>query len=336
VLLESAGVPARSASPLEIADEPCQVLLSATGLFARTTGDGPLGSEGARARHDVVRAVATATTRGAVGLVTSAGRLLRIDVLDLPALPDTASAPSLQGGAPVTEFVSLDRDESPVTLVSLLPGSPGIALGTRLGVVKRVVPELLTQDSWDLIRLDDGDRVIGGAEATPEDELVFVTTDAQLLHFPASQVRPQGRSGGGIAGLRLTPGAQVISFGVLDPRTPNTVVTIAGSADALPGTEAGTVKVTPFEEYPGKGRATGGVRCHRFLKGEDTLLLGYVGPAPARAGAASGAPVDLPTEPGRRDGSGTPAPQPIAAVAGPPLIARNSASPSHEQTSPSV
>ena len=26
----------------------------------------------------------------------------------------------------------------------------------------------------------------------------------------------------------------------------------------------------PFSEYPGKGRATGGVRSHRFLKGEDT------------------------------------------------------------------
>ena len=29
------------------------------------------------------------------------------------------------------------------------------------------------------------------------------------------------------------------------------------------------MKVTPYEEYPAKGRGTGGVRCHRFLKGED-------------------------------------------------------------------
>ena len=66
--------------------------------------------------------------------------------------------------------------------------------------------------------------------------------------------------------------------------------------------------------YPPKGRATGGVRCHRFLKGEDALLLGWVGPSPAIAAAASGSPVELPPATGRRDGSGTPALQPIAAV----------------------
>jgi DNA gyrase subunit A len=95
------------------------------------------------------------------------------------------------------------------------------------------------------------------------------------------------------------------------------VVTSSGSSTALPGTEPGAVKVTPFSEYPGKGRATGGVRCHRFLKGEDALILAWAGSPPARAAASSGAPVDLPAATGRRDGSGTPAPQPIVAVAGP-------------------
>jgi DNA gyrase subunit A len=77
------------------------------------------------------------------------------------------------------------------------------------------------------------------------------------------------------------------------------------------------VKVTPFTEYPPKGRATGGVRCHRFLKGEDALVFAWAGTAPARAAATSGAPVDLPEPVGRRDGSGVPGTQPIAACAGP-------------------
>ena len=90
---------------------------------------------------------------------------------------------------------------------------------------------------------------------------------------------------------------------------------LARARRETPGTDAGAVKVAPFSEYPPKGRATGGVRCHRFLKGEDALLLGWVGPAPAVAAAASGAPVELPTADGRRDGSGVPAGQPIVAVA---------------------
>jgi DNA gyrase subunit A len=95
------------------------------------------------------------------------------------------------------------------------------------------------------------------------------------------------------------------------------VVTSSGAGSALPGTEAGSLKVTPFEEYPAKGRGTGGVRCHRFLKGEDTLVLAWAGRGPARAAAASGAAVDLPAPEGRRDGSGVPGSQPLAAVAGP-------------------
>ena len=76
------------------------------------------------------------------------------------------------------------------------------------------------------------------------------------------------------------------------------------------------MKVTPLSEYPGKGRGTGGVRCHRFLKGEDTLIVAGVSLAPPKAAAASGGPVDLPEEHGRRDGSGIAASQPIVAIGG--------------------
>jgi DNA gyrase subunit A len=95
------------------------------------------------------------------------------------------------------------------------------------------------------------------------------------------------------------------------------VVTVSGSSDALPGTDAGAVKVTPFTEYPAKGRGTGGVRCHRFLRGEDVLTLAWAGTAPPRAAAATGVAVDLPEATGRRDGSGVAASQPLAAVSGP-------------------
>jgi DNA gyrase subunit A len=319
VLLESAGQPAATSVALEVSDDPCFVLLSSAGLLARTTDDQPPGRGGARAKHDVVLAAARTTARGTIGVLTSKGRLIKLGVLDLPALPATASAPQLQGGAPLTEFLSLETGERPVTLTSLSPDTLGLAIGTAHGVVKRVQPEVLTnRDAWDVIRLDESDAVVGGLELDDaDDELVFVTSDAQLLRFPASGVRPQGRSGGGIAGIRLAAGARVVWFGAVASGVDAVVVTVSGSSDALPGTEAGHVKVTPFSEYPAKGRATGGVRCHRFLKGEDTLILAAVAATPARAAAASGAPIDLPEEAGRRDGSGTPAPQPIAAVAGP-------------------
>jgi DNA gyrase subunit A len=321
VLLEASGQTTSSAAtPLEVADDPCYVFLSSSGLLARTTSLDPPGDGGGRTRHDVIVSAVTATARGEVGVLTSAGRVVKLGVLDLPTLPSTANHPHLQGGAPVGEFLTLEG-ERVLGLTSFDPSSPGLALGTRQGVVKRVNPEHLSaRDDWDVIALRDGDEVVGAVELRTGDEtLCFVTSEGQLLHFAASGVRPQGRSGGGIAGVKLGAGARVVSFTALDPED-SVVVTVSGASSALPGTEAGSVKVTAFSEYPSKGRATGGVRCHRFLKGEDELVFGWAGPAPAQAAADSGAPVDLPEPVGRRDGSGHPGSQPIAACAGPVAV----------------
>ncbi|ORT53770.1 DNA topoisomerase IV subunit A [Streptomyces sp. CB03238] len=319
VLLESAGAPVAAAS-LEVADDPCRVLLSSTGLLARTASGEPLpDSGGKRTKHDVIVSAVPATQRGEVGVVTSTGRLLRLSVIDLPQLPDTASAPNLSGGAQVSEFLTLDKDETVICLTTLDESSPGLAIGTLQGVVKRVVPDYpANKEELEVIGLREGDRIVGAAELrTGEEDLVFITSDAQLLRFQASQVRPQGRPAGGMAGIKLSAGAEVISFTAVDPAEDAVVFTAAGSSGALDPTAATSAKLTPFDQYPRKGRATGGVRCQRFLKGEDVLVLAWAGAAPARAAQKNGTPVDLPEIDPRRDGSGTPLPKQVEVLAGP-------------------
>ena len=316
VLLESAGQTVTAASPLEVTDDPCWALLSATGLMARTTDAAPLGDVGGRVKHDTIVSAVRTTARGEIGVIMADGRVQRVSVLDLPALPPTAQSPNLQGGVPLREIPGLEGNA--LALTRLDNAGVGLALGTRTGIVKRVKPELLARDSWDLISLTDGDVLVGAVELTTGDEeLAFVTSDAQLLHFSASLVRPQGRAGGGVAGIKLAPGARAVSFGAVSHVESAYVVTVAGSGEALPGTQNGAVKVSPLSIYPAKGRATGGVRCHRLLKGEDTLLLAWVGDGVPLACATSGSPVDLPAPSDRRDGSGVPAAQPILAVSAP-------------------
>jgi DNA gyrase subunit A len=343
VLLEGGSEAVAAAVPLEVADDPCVVLMSATGLVARAAVGGAPGdypervlvpppAEASRAAHDVVVSTVRATVRGTIGLVTSAGRLVKVNALELPGLPPGAGAASLAGGTPVSEFTSLSRGETVVGLCAVdgdLAG--GLALGTAEGVVKRVLPDYPpNRDEFELITLKDGDRVVGAVQLSGESaELVFIASDAQLLRFAASSVRPQGRAAGGMAGVRLSAGASVTWFGAVDadaaagtpsgpPGTysPAVVVTVAGSAGALPGAAADSVKVTPMHEFPGKGRATGGVRCHRFLKGEDTLVMAWAGPAPAVGATDSGAPVELPPPVGRRDGSGVALSGPLAVLGG--------------------
>ncbi|WP_405678183.1 DNA topoisomerase IV subunit A [Streptomyces sp. NBC_00868] len=318
VLLESAGT-AVAAVPLEVADDPCRVLLSSTGLLARTVTGEPLAeADGKRAKHDLIVSQVLATARAEVGVVTSAGRLLRLSVIDLPQLPDTATAPALAGGAPITEFLTgLEADEKVICLTSLDESSQGLALGTEQGVVKRVVPDYpANKDELEVITLKDGDRIVGAVELrTGEEDLVFLTDDAQLLRYPAGQVRPQGRPAGGMAGIKLSENAKVIHFSAVDPARDAMVFTVAGSHGTLDDSVL-SAKLTPFDQYPRKGRATGGVRCQRFLKGEDVLVLAWAGNSPIRAASANGTPAELPAVDPRRDGSGAALPAAVAALAG--------------------
>jgi DNA gyrase subunit A len=340
VLLEgSSESVAAAAVPLEVTDDPCVVLMSATGLVARVTVSDsdiyaertlvPPSGDLTRAPHDVLAGAVRTTARGTIGVVTSAGRLVKVNVIELPALPPGAGTASLAGGTAVGEFAALERGETVAGLVSV--NGAGIALGTAEGVVKRVLPEYpQNRDDFEVIALRPGDRVVGAVQLSEESaELVFITSDAQLLRFPASAVRPQGRAAGGMAGVRLSSGASVVWFGAVSadaasgipvgaPGTysPAVVVTVAGSTGALPGAAGLSVKVTPLHEYPGKGRATGGVRCHRFLKGEDVLVMAWAGAGPALGATEEGSPVILPDPVGRRDGSGIALRRQLAVIGG--------------------
>ena len=345
---------------LKIEDEPCVVMMSATGLIARTTPSAmdvfnSRSASDERLHDDQITTIFRTSTRAAYGLVTSAGRLVLAHVVDLPALPASATL-SLQGGVQADDLISMTESTDPVrgervvTAIAMEQSAdngenggdgettaeakplPSLAIGTRNGVVKRWNREApTTMDSWPVIDVKDGDEVVFAAVAEDDDRLVFVSSDSSLLTFDAKNVRPQGRTAGGMAGIKLAEGAHVMAFNVvpagkvawtyeegengLTSGAGAVVLTVAGDEDALPGTENGAAKVTPLEMYPTKGRATGGVRSQRFLKGQNTLILAWVGPYPLHASTSAGSPVELPKPDMRRDGSGVDLASPIAFIA---------------------
>lgn len=343
---KKAGDENATASALQIDDEPCAVMLSAMGLIARTSEDAVerwenrSASDG-RAKDDQIVSMFRTSTRSSYGLVTSAGRLVLAHVVELPKV--SADGPlSVTGGVKAEELLGMTENTDPIrgerVIAAIdMPSTDDdgqlvpLALGTRNGVVKRWNRESpTTMDSWSVIDLKDDDEVLAAAEARDEDRLVFVSTDSSLLTFEAKNVRPQGRTAGGMAGIRLAEGCSVAAFAVvpdgkvtwnyeegengLFSASGAVVLTVAGDSEALPGTENGAAKVTPLEMYPTKGRGTGGVRSQRFLKGQDTLILAFVGAYPLHASTQSGAPVELPKPDMRRDGSGTDLSAPIAVV----------------------
>lgn len=351
VLLESDGfVDSNVASQqlqLKVEDDACQVLFSASGLVARIVGTAPIPADGPRSKHDAIKGIVRTSNLATIGVLTTKGVVHQLRVVDVPAIPPTQSAPSLSAGSSLRDILLLDKSEQIANIIPLNTVTSAsdtdsntddsadtddsvdagnndwlrsaqipLAIATKQGKIKRVVPDYPSRAPFEVIKLSDDDEIIGAMPAGDNMTLVLVTSDAQLLRFDAAAVRPQGRSGQGIAGIRLNEGAQVIAFAAVPENdlAAQVVVTIANSADAIPGTEPGSVKVSPLDRFPAKGRATGGVRAQRFLRGEDQLSLAWVGQSPARAISASGAPIDLPQVDERRDASGTPAAGIIAAV----------------------
>lgn len=354
---KKSGEEGAAAAALQIDDEPCVVMLSASGLIARTSPAAwevwqSRSATDARTADDQITSIFRTSTRSSYGLITSAGRLVLAHVVELPSLP-AAETLSATGGVRANELLGMTESTEPVrgeTVVAAVPmtgtlngaepvgeGSsdavqlPPLAIGTRGGVVKRWNREApTTMDSWSVIDLKDDDRVLFAADAADDDRLVFVSSDSSLLTFDAGNVRPQGRTAGGMAGIRLADDCTAVSFNVVPAgriawtyeegengmfsASGAVVLTVAGDKDALAGTENGAAKVTPLEMYPTKGRGTGGVRSQRFLKGQNTLILAWVGAYPLHASTEGGAAVELPKPDMRRDGSGVDLAAPIAFV----------------------
>ena len=208
---------------LKIEDEPCVVMMSATGLIARTTPSAmdvfnARSTSDERLRDDQITTIFETSTRATYGLVTSAGRLVLAHVVDLPALPASATL-SLKGGVQADELIGMTESTDPIrgerviTAIAMeQPTSgkasaedesedgaaeakplPPLAIGTRNGVIKRWNREApTTMDSWPVIDLKDGDEVVFAAVAEDDDRLVFISSDSSLLTFEAKRRAPAG------------------------------------------------------------------------------------------------------------------------------------------------
>ena len=255
-----------SAEVESLADEPCAIALTSSGLIGREPIDG--AKRATFGRHDVMWSRVETTTFGKVVAVTSAGRAL---VSPAAAIAEVTGR---SRGMSVTEAFTTQKGEVVITLVAAAADDEAddrtapLLIVTTNGVVKRVtVAELAaTANGKPVIGLKPGDAVVAAFSAADGSEFAMLATNAQALRCEAASVSVQGRSAAGVAGMKLSDGATVIAAG---PVTDDAIV--------LTHSDRQTAKVTDVAEVPTKGRGTGGVRVTKF-KDEKRLDFGYVGP----------------------------------------------------------
>jgi DNA gyrase subunit A len=277
-------------------DSPTAVSLTSNGrIFRHESPEAP------SSRKLGYRSWFQSTTRSDVAFITDLGRMLRVHIGDIPVGEYNSQNP----GPLASDFLGIGKKEKVVAVIPVDEKSI-VALGTKNGIVKRVLPDFPQKPDFECINLKSGDKVVGAALSDENDELVFVTQDAQLLRFDAKTVRPQGRNGAGMAGIKTE--SEVVFFGVVKPRAKNIVFTIANSSKSLPGTDPGALKVSKLDEFPKKGRATGGMRSHKFTKSRDQISLAFVGPENFQLLDPKGKALGIEYEIQKRDTSGDVAP----------------------------
>ena len=320
VLLESAGTPAARHHAAGSRRRPVlgvAVLDRPAGPHRRRRPD---PRRRGRAKHDAIVGSVRTTARGQVGVVTTAGRMVRLPPWTCPPSTDQRRTEPRRWDTPEgVRRVGAERAGCSPSRRSdrthrRLPSARPPASSKRVSPDYPVGPDRMG-DHRAASRRQRG----GAAEVlSADDDLIFITAQAQLLRFPATAVRPQGAPP---AGWPASGWRRRIA-------SPSSVSSLCWGGDRR-HVERGHVRRIarhpgrrpeggPYAEYPPKGRGTGGVRAHRFLKGEGRPGAGLGRRSPARASAANGVAIELPAATGKQDGSGIPAASIIDSIAGPP------------------
>jgi len=255
--------------------EPLVIALTRAGAFKALPADTytPKGKNGDAVYTPVrgdenLRQVVAATSQDYVLCVCSTGRVFQIAAHRIPT--GTRSAK----GEPARRLLELAPVEEVVTLlpVGSYDDNSYLVIFTRLGKVKKSpLSEYKTTDVDGLqdMKLGDGDSVVTALLSRGQGEYFVTTDNAQTLRFSDEGLRAQGRVGQGVAAMALAPGAQVVSASYLDG---NLLADATHALSLFVITENGLGKKVPLDQYPQKGRATGGVITAE-LTGNDRVLL---------------------------------------------------------------
>ena len=128
-------------------------------------------------------------------------------------------------------------------------------MAPSLGEVKKTAVERFASvRSSGLIAVDleEGDELVAACLALGQDDVLLVTKKGQAIRFAVSNLRATSRTSGGVRGIRLGPGDQVMAMDVIYPDAFLLVITTGGFG-----------KLTLVSDYPRQHRAGSGVRTFR-------------------------------------------------------------------------
>ncbi len=254
-----------------IEEKDIVVTITHLGYIKRVTADtyktqkrGGKGITGLATReNDFVRHLVSCSTHDTLAVFTNLGRLYTIKGYEIPEGARTGK------GVPVINFLNMMQHER---ITSVMPFREGenednkfLIAVTKNGIIKKTATsEYITNRKTGLIaiKLKDGDELVGIRPTTGGSDIIIVTAKGKSIAFSEEDVRPMGRSAGGVKGIELDKGDYVVGMELADK-----------SQQLLVVTQNGYGKRSPVKDYRLQTRGGKGLLTYDKTKLDKTGLL---------------------------------------------------------------
>ena len=197
--------------------------------------------------EDFVDKLFIANTHDTLLCFSSNGKLYWLKVYQLP------QASRGSRGKPIVNLLPLQDGERITAVVPIheFEADKFVFMATARGTVKKTSLDAFSrprQAGIIAIELDVGDRLVGVDITDGSKQIVLCTTEGKAIRFAEEDVRPMGRTAGGVRGIRIPDGEEVISL-----------IVLGDDGWILTGSENGYGKLTEMAEFPLHGRGGQGV-----------------------------------------------------------------------------
>jgi DNA gyrase subunit A len=226
----------------------------------RRGGQGVMGMD--LKEEDYIEHLFVASTHDYVLFFTNVGKVYRLKVHELPLGSRQSKGRAIQNLLPFRQGEQVRA----VIQTRDFEESKYLVFATKDGIVKKT--ELaayntpLKADGIIAIKLRDDDELVSVQHSMGDDDILMVSRMGQAIRFAEKEARPMGRDTGGVKGMGLRKGDEVISMDVVG----------VNEGDLLVVTENGYGKRTKLADYPRKGRGGLGVKTAQLVEGKGRLV----------------------------------------------------------------
>jgi DNA gyrase subunit A len=265
-----------------ITPEDVVVTLSHSGYMkSQPVGDYRAQKRGGRGRQatttkedDFVEKVFIANTHDYILCFSNRGRVYWLKVYEVP------QGSRASRGKPIVNLVPLMEHEkiTAVLAVKDFDEDHYVFMATANGTVKKTALSSFSRPMAKgiiAVNLEEADYLIGVALTDGKQDIMLFSNAGKAVRFAEDEVRPMGRTAGGVRGMRLAAGQQVISL----------IAAADETLSVLTATQNGYGKRTQIAEYTRHGRGTQGmiaIQCSerngqlvaaQLVAGDDEIML---------------------------------------------------------------